>query len=423
MCYFTPQNGVEVLQRQAGDITQHDRYVLHAVTRLVSGTRYSLFVVDRGNGLGENSVIEADLQLVTNILALIQHEAAVASSSHPVSITFSDITIGEQIGAGAFKTVYAGTWAARRGDSVCITQHHAGPGVAPELEVLRAIGRHPNLVRFYGYSLHLGKCYFVVERAPFGSLREYLLGVEESGSGPLPPIIALEIAIQACRAMQQLSTLSIIHRDLAARNILVFAISDRSHHDVLVKVNDFGLSRHSSVNCYYGDSVGFPVRWSAPEVLQRRKYTEKSDVWALGVVLWEIFSLAMVPYFEIPTDQLVIQAVVEGTKLTRPVDCPTAIFERCIVPCWASRANERPDFERLLQSLRTMQEALLVQQAPVNDRLCCICLTRPSSYAIFPCGHLCLCDNAVCIDPFQPPHSSQCPICRNNVMSILHTFS
>eukprot|EP01034_Spumella_vulgaris_P000004 gene4-5_t len=141
-----------------------------------------LFVVDTHNGLGETSVINADLELVASILALIEREAAVVTSSHPVSIPFSDITIGEQIGSGALKVAFAGTWVAKRGVSVCITQQHAGPGIAAELDILRTIGRHPNLVRFYGYSLQLGKCYFVVERAPLGSLHEYLQGIEKSGS-------------------------------------------------------------------------------------------------------------------------------------------------------------------------------------------------------------------------------------------------
>ena len=62
LCYFTPKGGVQVLERKAGSLTTHSRMVLHAVTRLVSGTRYSLFVVDHNNGLGESGVIDVDLE-------------------------------------------------------------------------------------------------------------------------------------------------------------------------------------------------------------------------------------------------------------------------------------------------------------------------------------------------------------------------
>lgn len=263
----------------------------------------------------------------------------------------------------------------------------------------------------------------MVERAPFGSLREYLLSIEESG--PLKPVIALEIALQMCRAMQQLSTLGVIHRDLAARNVLVFSISNRSHHDVLVKVSDFGLSRQppTAGDYYYGGAGRLPVRWSAPEVLQRHKYSEMSDVWALGVVIWEIFSLATVPYYEFSADEQVIRAVVGGAKLPAPAGCPAQVFDRCMMPCWNTPASARPTFEALLQVLRATQEELLVEEALQAQRLCCICLSRPSTHAIVPCGHLCLCDTAECVSPYQHRRSPPCPICRSAVQSLLCTFA
>lgn len=68
LCYFTPSVGVRVLRRAAGDITKHNTKALHAVTRLTRGSRYSLFVVDRLNGLGDQLVIEPDLNLTLQIL-------------------------------------------------------------------------------------------------------------------------------------------------------------------------------------------------------------------------------------------------------------------------------------------------------------------------------------------------------------------
>jgi hypothetical protein len=194
LCFFTPQRGVQMLRRQARDITSHSRSALHAVTRLTAGTRYSLFVVDRSNALGDNYVIEATPELVEHILSKIKFDAAAASLTYHASIPFNEITIGEQIGAGASKTVYAGTWVGSiRPQSVCVAQYHTRTALtvtATELDIIRAIGKHPNLTRFYGCCAHLEKCYFVMERAPFGSLREYLLSVEDCG--PLKPVIAVD---------------------------------------------------------------------------------------------------------------------------------------------------------------------------------------------------------------------------------------
>jgi hypothetical protein len=74
LMYFTPQRGVEVPSRQVGDITRHCRRCLHGVTRLTAGTRYSLFVVDSLNGLGDNCVVEPDVELVQMVLSLIDCE-------------------------------------------------------------------------------------------------------------------------------------------------------------------------------------------------------------------------------------------------------------------------------------------------------------------------------------------------------------
>ena len=376
-----------MLKRQAGDITKHNYEVLHAVTRLISGTRYSLFVVDRSNGLGEDGIVEADLELVNSILAIMKHETALSSPAVPVVIPSNAITLGDVIGSGHFKVVYAGTWAARKDLSLCATTLRL-PGIAPEINVLREINTHANLVRIYGYSQHLSKCYLIGERAPFGNLREHLLKLETSGSEPLQPTIALEIAIQCCQAMQQLHKLGVQHRTLTSKNILIFKISNRSHRDFLVKVSDYGVPSHPTTASREENAI-FPVRWLAPEVLLRRQYSEKSDVWSLGVLLWEIFSQAMVPYYEIFTDKQVIRAVVEDARLTAPVGCPAAVFEHCLQPCWATTAGERPSLETLLQALRAAQDTLLHEQAAGTDRLCCTCLARPSTHALIPCGHMC----------------------------------
>jgi serine/threonine protein kinase len=86
--------------------------------------------------------------------------------------------------------------------------------------------------------------------------------------------------------MHYLEEKSIIHRDLAARNLLV----RKEGKKYVIKVADFGMSRVTDDQAMYeSTSNKFPVKWSAPEVLQYRKYSPKSDVWSYGIVLWEIF--------------------------------------------------------------------------------------------------------------------------------------
>ena len=108
LCYFTKAKGVEVLQRNAGDITKHCPKVLHGVTQLTKGTRYSLFVVDAANGLGDKCVIDPDVELVDMVLSLIRAEdaaaaaaAAISTANVPASVFAASTTSAGGSGSGS----------------------------------------------------------------------------------------------------------------------------------------------------------------------------------------------------------------------------------------------------------------------------------------------------------------------------------
>ena len=149
--------------------------------------------------------------------------------------------------------------------------------------------------------------------------------------------------------MQYITCHDVVHRDLAARNILVFEELDPADpRSVRVKVSDFGLSRPG---CYYqrtgAVTEALPVRYMPPEAIQRNKWSEKSDVWAFGVLLWEVATLGEIPYF-VNSDGEVKAGVCSGAlRLPCPEGLPEVIFKGIIEPCWAKRAADRPTFASL----------------------------------------------------------------------------
>ena len=68
------------------------------------------------------------------------------------------------------------------------------------------------------------------------------------------------------------------------------------------------------------------MRWMPPEAIDRRRWSEKSDVWAFGVTLWEILSDAMMPFRFVGSDELVAQRVCSGERLTQPDGSPPALY-------------------------------------------------------------------------------------------------
>ena len=94
-----------------------------------------------------------------------------------------------------------------------------------------------------------------------------------------------------------------------------------------VKVSDFGLT----VNAYtathkYVQGGALPIRYLAPESLEKGRYSEQSDVWAFVVTCWELLTNGRIPYFEITNDDAVLTHVVVGGRLARPFEeeyeCP-----------------------------------------------------------------------------------------------------
>ncbi|XP_065924904.1 fibroblast growth factor receptor 4 isoform X7 [Magallana gigas] len=229
-----------------------------------------------------------------------------------------------------------------------------------EMEVMKLIGSHKNIINLLGCCTQNGPLYVIVEFAPHGNLRDFLRSRRPPNSGYEKPVgeenpqketlsekDLISFSYQIARGMDYLSQRQCIHRDLAARNVLVA-------EDYVLKIADFGLTRNVTNIDYYrktGDGR-LPVKWMAPEALFDRKYTSKSDVWSYGVLLWEIFTLGGNPYPSVPVERL-FELLRSGHRMERPPYASKEMYS-LMSYCWADAPTRRPTFLSLVKDLDKM---------------------------------------------------------------------
>uniref|UniRef100_A0A8C1N6N9 Fibroblast growth factor receptor n=1 Tax=Cyprinus carpio TaxID=7962 RepID=A0A8C1N6N9_CYPCA len=224
-----------------------------------------------------------------------------------------------------------------------------------EMEMMKMIGKHKNIINLLGACTQDGPLYVIVEYASKGNLREYLRarrphGMEYCYNPDQVPVESMSIkdlvscAYQVARGMEYLASRKCIHRDLAARNVLVT-------EDNVMKIADFGLARDVHHIDYYKKTTNgrLPVKWMAPEALFDRIYTHQSDVWSFGVLLWEIFTLGGSPYPGVPVEEL-FKLLREGHRMDRPSACTQEIY-LMMKDCWHAVPTQRPTFKQLVEDL------------------------------------------------------------------------
>ena len=133
--------------------------------------------------------------------------------------------------------------------------------------------------------------------------------------------------------MSHANHVGFVHWDLAARNVLVDSALQS-------KMVDFGMTRQgeeeeSAYNTFKGGVVS--VRWSAPEALQDRKFSQFGDVWAFGMTIFEAWTNAEKPYNGWSNDQIWTRVLgsedAEPCRLPKPEGCSETVYQ-CMHRYW-----------------------------------------------------------------------------------------
>ncbi|CAF3870313.1 unnamed protein product, partial [Rotaria sp. Silwood1] len=205
--------------------------------------------------------------------------------------------------------------------------------------------RCPNIISFYGACTEPGKYALVMEYMSLGSL--YKILHEDNLVLTWPE--RLSIAFQTSNGINYLHQLlePVLHRDVKSLNFLI----ERAYEGYTVKVCDFGLARTRNETTRQSTSnstLACTLPWTAPEILLAQRHTDKTDIYSLGIVYWEL-ATNEIPYEDLQ-DGVIRAFVLAGDRLKIPESTPSS-FREIIKKCWAQNPNDRPNSYDLIKMI------------------------------------------------------------------------
>ena len=221
-----------------------------------------------------------------------------------------------------------------------------------EAELLSKM-QSPYIIRFFGTS-RIKECECVVmEYAPNGTLFHFLELIRKRNTeSSFQWDKRYQIAQDITRGLLLMHSHCVLHRDMKSLNILL-------DKNMTAKISDIGFSKIKTKNqttyssIYEQNNVFGSLLWRAPETFSiRNPYTDKADIYALGIVFWEI-ATCQIPYegFDAHT---IMSTVLRGERLDIPSTCPVE-FKELIEHCWHKEPKQRPTasivFETISQIL------------------------------------------------------------------------
>ena len=269
------------------------------------------------------------------------------------NIAWKTLQVGGLLGEGSYGTVYKAIW---YGKEVAVKKLHLKKLPADLIEdfdnetKIMASCQSAQIVKLFGVCTEAENFAMVMEYMPKGSL--YTILKDKSEALPWEPL-RWQIALDISKGLAYLHGKEILHRDLKSLNVLL-------NQDYHAKITDFGLAKikveTSSTTTLSKKSVG-TFRWQPPELFKpRSKHTKASDVFSLGMVIWELASRKL-PFSDEVDDQKVISWIKENEHEEIPDNCPAKVTD-VIKRCWAA-AEARPTAQAV--ALR------LEQTAPKNE--------------------------------------------------------
>lgn len=284
----------------------------------------------------------------------------------------NELSITDKLGEGTSATVYKGTY---RDNEVGIkmlkvegmTDEKAIKEFEYECEIMSKISS-PHVLKFFGSCTKPRVC-IVVEYCKRGSLWHVLQEPEIR--------VTWKKVFAWCKQMVRgIATLHecsppIFHRDLKSLNLLV-------NKNWEVKVCDFGLSRKAEGDTATLGKMRGTMAYCAPELYHSVLYTDKSDVYSLGVIFWELVSRAVTGEYSKPYEEyphlthgftVMIQVAKKGLRPTFHFNVPQE-WQDLISQCWDGEPELRPSAVEVIEMLEDIERKYHADTLGWNEKLC-----------------------------------------------------
>ena len=229
----------------------------------------------------------------------------------------------------------------------------SGADVRREAKLLSSLS-HPNVIRFHDEFVDDELLHIVMEFAPYGTLKQNLAKM----TGLIPESSAAWILLNIMNGIDFLHQRKIVHRDLKSENIFI-------GQDHVPKVGDFGVAtRLNSAQPMAVSVVGTPL-YLSPELCNGAPYDTKSDIWAAGVLMYEVCSMGRLP-FAAGNQGAVINKILTGHFAPLSPQY-SAEMHRMLGECLRQSPSERPTAHVLHQRLSALRHSDVTKESATAE--------------------------------------------------------